>query len=46
MSDIASQIVEWLCSNDSTLIKKAFDSYTPDLEQAVKTSFQDRSSDL
>jgi len=42
----ANQIVEWLCSNDPTLIEKAFDAYTPDLEQAVKVSLQSRSSDL
>ena len=29
-----------------TLIEKAFDAYTPDLEHAVKASLQSRSSDL
>ena len=46
MIDKATQIVEWLYSNDPTLIEKAFDAYTPDLEHAVKASLQSRSSDL
>ena len=34
-------------SNDPTLIEKAFEAYTPDLEQVfVKESLQSRSSDL
>lgn len=46
MIDKATQIVEWLHSNDPTLIEMAFDAYTPDLEHAVKASLQSRSSDL
>ena len=46
MSSTANQIAEWLFSNDPTLIAKAFQIYTPKLEQAVKDAFQARSSDL
>ena len=46
MIDKANQIVEWLFSNDPTLIERAFAAYTPDLEHVVKLSLQSRSSDL
>ena len=46
MTDKATQIVEWLYSNDPTLIERAFAAYTPNLEHVVKLSLQSRSSDL
>ena len=46
MSNIAKQIVDCLYSNEPSQITQAFNSYTPELEGAVKEAFEERSEDL
>ena len=46
MSDISTQIVDWLYSNDASNIEKAFLHYSEDLELAIKKAFEQKSPKL